>query len=264
MLVIDDDVGTRESFGEALRRHGLQVMEARSGAEGLEIVRQCEVDTVIVDLQLPDILGIEFVRLLRREGHRTAFILISAFLTVPITVEAMRLGAISVMEKPIELEDLLTLFPSPAPSVPVLRQPVASSAQPRSSAERWATYAIRACKARGDLKTLEEWAKFVGVSYSTLCESCRLLGIRPHDARDLVRLLRAIMNSALHHCPPEVLLDISDRRTLKLLLKRAGLEFDSRAWTLSIDDFLRRQQFVPETNEGLSMLRALLASSRDN
>jgi CheY-like chemotaxis protein len=270
-LIVDDDIRAREMLSQALLRHGLQVTIASSGSEAFATARRERVDTIVIDLCLPDMRGTEVVRLLRREGHRVGFILVSTALTVPVTVEAMRLGALGVMEKPIKLEDLLSLLPErPATEAPhastgaARRRPAPvplAATPPRSSAERWATYAARACEAKGDLKTLDEWARFVGVSYSTLCESCRLLGIRPHDARNLVRMLRAIRISSVHRCPPEVLLDISDRRTLKLLLERAGLGSSSRTWTSSIDDFLTRQQFVASDNEGLSVLRTLLTTS---
>jgi hypothetical protein len=133
---------------------------------------------------------------------------------------------------------------------------------PESAAERWALYVFRACAASGDLKTLEAWAGWVGVSYSSLRESCSLLGIRPHDARDLARMLRAVMRSALDDCPPSALLDVSDSRTLNHLLQRAGV-VGARGPEISVEQFLGAQQFVPTGNAGLRVLRTLLASTED-
>lgn len=134
--------------------------------------------------------------------------------------------------------------------------------RPSSSAERWAMYVFRACGAGGDLKTLEAWAECVGVSYSSLRESCRLLGIRPHDARDLARVLRAILHSALDDCSPWVLLDVSDSRTLRNLLLRSGIDPGVRPGEVSIEQFLDVQRFVPDHNAGLRVLRELLAAAR--
>jgi hypothetical protein len=131
---------------------------------------------------------------------------------------------------------------------------------PESAAERWALYVFRACAASGDLKTLEAWAGWVGVSYSSLRESCSLLGIRPQDARDLARMLRAVMRSALDDCPPSALLDVSDSRTLNSLLARAGVGPKARGSEISVEQFLGAQQFVPAGNAGLRVLRALLTS----
>jgi hypothetical protein len=132
---------------------------------------------------------------------------------------------------------------------------------PASAAERWAMYVFRACAATGDLKTLEAWAECVGVSYTSLRESCSLLDIRPHDARDLTRMLRAVMRSTLDDCPPSALLDISDRRTLKSLLERSGVAARTRPSEISVDQFLSAQRFVPTANAGLRALRKMLASA---
>jgi len=53
-------------------------------------------------------------------------------------------------------------------------------------------------------------ATCAGVSYSSLRECCGLVGIRPHDARDLTRMLRAVIQSRRQGCAPDVLLDVSD------------------------------------------------------
>lgn len=122
-------------------------------------------------------------------------------------------------------------------------------------------YVFRACAAAGDLKTLEAWAECVGVSYSSLRESCSLLGIRPHDARDLTRMLRAVMRSTLDDCPLSALLDVSDSRTLRILLERSGVAGGACAVEISVEQFLSRQRFVPTGNAGLRVLRKLLANA---
>jgi hypothetical protein len=133
--------------------------------------------------------------------------------------------------------------------------------RPTSTAERWAMYVFRACAAPGDLKTLEAWAECVGVSYSSLRESCSLLGIRPHDARELTRMLRAVMRSILDDCPPSALLDVSDSRTLRILLERAGVGAGACPVEMSVEEFLSRQRFVPTGNAGLRVLSKLLATA---
>jgi hypothetical protein len=169
------------------------------------------------------------------------------------------------MEKPVAVEDLLatvdTIFrdhpASPTgesgASLPTTRQ------RSRSAAERWAMNVLKACESHADIRTLDDWAACVGLSYSSLCESCRLLRIRPHDARDLARVLRAIITSR-GRSDLGVLFDVSDMRTLKNLLNRAGLNPASSADPVLIDQFLERQRFVPSSNEGLIVLKQLLAT----
>lgn len=131
--------------------------------------------------------------------------------------------------------------------------------RPHSVADRWATYVWRSCCTfKGDLKTLSEWAKCIGVSYSSLCETCRLLGVRPHDARDFTRVLGAIVTAARVGCPADVMLDVSDRRTLRRLLSRAAVDFGQH--TPSALEFLGTQQFIPAHNPGVVALNVLMSN----
>jgi hypothetical protein len=132
--------------------------------------------------------------------------------------------------------------------------------EPHSAAERWAGYVLRACDSEGDLKTLAEWARFAGVSYSSLRESCRLLGIRPRDARDLARVLRALVRSTHGADGIAALLDARDERTLASLMNRAALNRHSDR-SVAVTDFLESQDFVSRDNSGLVALSRLMRSA---
>ena len=270
---MDDDLGTRETFDCALRPAGFTVGTAGSGAEALAIARSRRFDLMLIDLRLPDMVGTDVARALLNEAAPAPFVLMSAFLTTEVTVKAMRLGAIDVLNKPIDVDDLLAIVRSAIlpPRITTndskqatvalvggVRAPGPAIGRPRSPAERWARHVLKASEAEEDLRTLADWATYAGLSYSTLCESCRLVGVRPHDARDLARMLRAIIKSSRERCHLEMLLDISERRTLKHLLDRAGLDAGSSAGSVSVERFLECQQFVPRDNDGLRVLRRLL------
>lgn len=278
ILVIDDDLGICETLSCALRSEGFRVETAPSGGAGIKIAQSRAFDLALVDLCLPDMLGTDMVRALRTEGSEVPFVLLSGFLTIDAAVEAMKLGALEVVQKPLLVDDALILVrsalervnlsshlptcslvaPHTSGNLPPTPAPVITS--PRSAAGRWATFVLRACDSEGDLKTLDDWARFVGVSYSSLCESCRLVGVRPHDARDLTRVLRAIVRSGSRHRRPTALLDIRDRRTLKNLLERAGFDWGFQRRPPSAAEFLRRQTFVAVDNEGLIALCELVCA----
>jgi DNA-binding response OmpR family regulator len=107
ILVIDDDLGTRETFTWVLTAYGFRVTTASSGARGVTVGRSGHFDLMLVDLRLPDISGIEVVRSLQSDGSDVRFVLVSAFMTGPIADEARRLGASSVLEKPLTVEHLM-------------------------------------------------------------------------------------------------------------------------------------------------------------
>lgn len=131
---------------------------------------------------------------------------------------------------------------------------------PHSIAERWAMLVVKALESKSDLKTLNEWAKYVGVSYSSLRETCRLLDLRPQKARDFMRALRALIHSRAHQCEPAALLDIRDHRTLQALAQLAGPCFTCRGSDVSPIQFIRLQGFIPTRHEGI---RSLLVHYED-
>lgn len=271
ILVIDDDPGTCQFVERVLTKAGFDTRIAASGAEGAALARAGHFELIVVDLVLPDMLGTQVIRELHDDLITTPFVLLSAFLTTPVTVEAMKLGAANVVEKPISMEALLSTVisalgappatparPAPARMMSLESSGTAPGSRPGSAAERWAQHVAKACTSNADLTTLESWAKFVGVSCSSLCESCRLLDIHPRDARDFARWLRALIQAPAHRCSPYVLLDVSDRRTLRNLTERAGLRQES---DVSVDQFLDRQHFIPADHEGVRILRSLLTLS---
>lgn len=265
ILIVDDDRETRETLTTAFTREGFNVESAGSAHEAIAKASRRAFQFAILGLQLPDGPGLDIARfLLARTGH-WRFVLIGDDLTVPASVEAMKLGAVDVLEKPLAINTLIdivrdhTTEPYREPrafgpgrelgpiQVPHLCGP------PRSAAQRWAMHVLKACQSEDDVKTLKNWARSLGVSYSSLCESCRLLGIRPHDARDFARALWVVVRCSVEQCSPGTLLDVSDRRTLRAFLAKAGPRFLSH--TPTMDQFLRDQSFIAHDNEGVRAIR---------
>ena len=107
ILVVDDDLGFRETFNWALRAYGYQVTTAASGAKAILLARSSHFDLMLVDLRLPDMSGMNVIRSMRSDGSEVPFVLVSAFLTDPITTEAKALGAIGVWDKPLSVDDVV-------------------------------------------------------------------------------------------------------------------------------------------------------------
>lgn len=73
LLIVDDNVATRYALRRRLGAHGYEVLEAGTGGEGLALIRDEQVDALILDVNLPDMSGFDIVRLLR-EDSRTALL----------------------------------------------------------------------------------------------------------------------------------------------------------------------------------------------
>ena len=92
-LVIDDDKVTLDLFTFELRSEGFEVTTAESGAKGLEFVRENEFEVILTDLNLPDINGIEMVKLSKEISPQTEIIVVTGFDSTEKAVEAIQVGA---------------------------------------------------------------------------------------------------------------------------------------------------------------------------
>lgn len=139
--------------------------------------------------------------------------------------------------------------------------PASHMLDPASTAERWASYVLRGSNSDMDLKTLAVWAREIAVSYTTLCETCRLICVKPRDARDFARVWRAIVRLTPENYEFASVFDISDRRTLNSILDRAGFSADMPEH-LSVQYFLEHQRFITRENAGLRALCNLLSAQQ--
>jgi len=111
VLVVDDEATMREVLQLRLAQWGFDVCVAASGVEAREAVKRERPDAVICDVVLPDVTGLELVRSLQEDDRDRPVVLITAHATVDTAVEAMKLGALDFITKPLDYEKLKsTLF----------------------------------------------------------------------------------------------------------------------------------------------------------
>jgi hypothetical protein len=134
---------------------------------------------------------------------------------------------------------------------------------PTSVAERWASYVLGVCKSERDPRTLGIWAQQVAVSYTTLRENCRLVGVQPRHARDFARVLRVVVKSSFDSYFGSFqlasVLDVGDRRTLESILQNAGLPHATALRQVSVVSFLDNQRFMMHDNAGLRIIYDVFA-----
>ncbi len=106
LLVVDDERSLRFSIGEWARDAGYQALEAATGAEALERVREQSVDAVLLDLRLTSEDGMDVLRRLREEDPSLPVIMLTGHGTVEHAVQATKLGAYDFMQKPPDLDRL--------------------------------------------------------------------------------------------------------------------------------------------------------------
>lgn len=101
VLVADDEEGVRTFLAESLERDGHEVVQVADGAAALAAAREEPFDVVITDLQMPVMDGMTMVRALRVEQPDTELVVLTAFGDVATAVEAMKLGVLDYLQKPI-------------------------------------------------------------------------------------------------------------------------------------------------------------------
>jgi two-component system, NtrC family, response regulator AtoC len=104
ILVIEDEPGAREALESLLTEEGYVVRTAPDGLAGLECVRDFRPDTVVCDVRLPDINGLQVLRRTRTlADDEVVFIVVTAGGTSKDVEEALRREADVFIEKPIDL-----------------------------------------------------------------------------------------------------------------------------------------------------------------
>jgi DNA-binding response OmpR family regulator len=102
VLVIDDEAHIRHMMRLTLETAGYEVGEAADGLRGLEMCGADAVwDVVLLDQKMPGIDGIETLRRLRECAPATRVIMVTAFASIELAVEAMKLGATDFVRKPM-------------------------------------------------------------------------------------------------------------------------------------------------------------------
>ena len=107
VLVIDDEAAIRDSLRMILEYEDYQFVGAASGQEALEIVKRERPDIVLLDIKMPGMDGMEVLRKLRALDEGLPVVMISGHGNTATAVEAIRLGAIDFLDKPLSSERVI-------------------------------------------------------------------------------------------------------------------------------------------------------------
>jgi FixJ family two-component response regulator len=108
VFVVDDDVSVRESLELLIRSAGWQPETYESAQEFLDRARPLVPNCLILDVNLPDLNGLDLQRLVSVERTDMPIIFVTGYGDVPMTVKAMKAGAVEFLMKPFSDEVLLT------------------------------------------------------------------------------------------------------------------------------------------------------------
>lgn len=109
VLLIDDDPDFSNNLVDIFELHGLRIQEARTGAEGIEAAKRSRYGLVLIDLRLPDIHGIDAIRLIKEDSPETEVIVETGYGSLETAMQALDIGAFSYIIKPVDPGQLLSL-----------------------------------------------------------------------------------------------------------------------------------------------------------
>jgi FixJ family two-component response regulator len=107
VFVIDDDASMRTSLGSLFRSVGLRVEVFDSTADFLKVGRPEAASCLVLDVRLPGVSGLDFQAELGKANIQIPIVFITGYGDIPMTVKAMKAGAVEFLTKPFRDQDLL-------------------------------------------------------------------------------------------------------------------------------------------------------------
>src|SRR4029078_6972254 len=106
LLVVDDEPASRYGIKKALSPFRFSIQEAGTGKEALDKIEHLNPDLVILDVNLPEMDGLSVLSEMKNHNSMPPVIVITAYGSEKIAVEAMKRGAYDYVSKPYDIEEL--------------------------------------------------------------------------------------------------------------------------------------------------------------
>ena len=107
ILIIDDEESFRHMLSVILIKEGYEVETASNGEEGLQKSLASPFDQILCDIRMPRMDGLEFLRQIKKTAVDATIIIMSAYGTLDIAIEAMKLGAYDYISKPFKPDEII-------------------------------------------------------------------------------------------------------------------------------------------------------------
>lgn len=108
ILIIDDELAILQTLKEALEDESYRVKTLANGSKALEVIGDLVPDVILLDIFMPNCNGLELLQHIKREYPQQKIIMISGFGNIPIAMEAIKKGALDFIEKPLNLDEVLS------------------------------------------------------------------------------------------------------------------------------------------------------------
>lgn len=107
ILVVDDEIGIRQSLKKILEKEGFEVVTASNGEEAFKVIRGGDIDLLISDIRMAGMDGLELLKVSKSVSPYTEVIMITGYASVDTAVDSMKQGAYDYITKPFKKADIL-------------------------------------------------------------------------------------------------------------------------------------------------------------
>ncbi|NQV14173.1 sigma-54-dependent Fis family transcriptional regulator [bacterium] len=107
VLIVDDEQEIRDSLSEVLTDEGFLTYTAENGSTALEMMDEQHYDIIISDIKMPELDGVTLLKRVKKQAPDTFVILITSYGSTETAIDAMRLGAIDYILKPLDFDELI-------------------------------------------------------------------------------------------------------------------------------------------------------------
>ena len=110
ILVIDDELVSRQIISKYLERNGFSVCQAEDGEAGLKKITEQSINAVVADYQMPKLDGIALLEKIQEINLDIPMIMVTGNDSVKLAVKAMQLGAVNYLIKPVDTDALKVIL----------------------------------------------------------------------------------------------------------------------------------------------------------
>lgn len=107
VLMVDDETQFTAPLSKRLARRGYDILTARNGAEGLEVLDRNPVDVVLLDITMPGMDGIKTLGLIKQRHPSVEVLMLTAHAESSLAISSLGMGAYDYLMKPVELGELV-------------------------------------------------------------------------------------------------------------------------------------------------------------
>ena len=110
LLIVDDEEIIRKTMKDTLEDEGYEVFDTGDGIEAIDMVRSINPDLVFLDIWLPGMDGMKALQLIKEFNPELPVVMITGHGTVNTAMQAIKMGALDFLEKPLSLENILSVI----------------------------------------------------------------------------------------------------------------------------------------------------------